>query len=139
MVELLKNEIKKDQSKNFQFYKALTIYIAVSLFLFFEMAVQVSPSVMAQDLMHDLNISALSLGIMSSVYFYTYTAMQIPSGLLFDRYNPGKIIFLAIMVCAIGSLLFGYANSFYLACAARLLMSVGSAFAFVSVLVMRVH
>lgn len=128
--------VQPSLSTNPSFGKALLIYIAVSLFLFFEMGVQVSPSVIAQDLMRDLTISALSLGFMSSVYFYTYAAMQIPSGLLFDRISPRKIIFIAIMICAIGLSLFGSANHVYLACIARLLMGIGSAFAYVSVLVM---
>ncbi len=99
------------------------------------MAVQVSPSVMALNLMQDLKIGAFALGIMSSVYFYTYTIMQIPSGLLFDRYKPKLIIVSSILVCSLGTMLFGMANNFYLACFARLLMGLGSAFAFVSVLV----
>ncbi len=128
--------VKRHHHKDITFVRAILIYIAVSLFLFFEMAVQVSPSVMAQNLMHDLNVSSLSLGLISSVYFYTYTAMQIPSGLLFDRLSPGKVIFSAILVCTTGTFIFGYATNFYLACVARLLMGMGSAFAFVSVLVM---
>ena len=116
--------------------KAISIYIMVSLFLAFEMAIQVSPSVMASDLMRNLNIGSFSLGIMSSVYFYSYTSMQIPSGLLFDRFSARKIIFYAVMICSLGSILFGCVTSFYLGCLARLLMGVGSAFAFVSVLVM---
>ena len=42
--------------------KAILIYVLVSLFLAFEMAVQVSPSVMAQDLMHDLNLGVIEIG-----------------------------------------------------------------------------
>lgn len=136
MAIVQKSLMKNHQHKDISLAKAILIYAAVSLFLLFEMAVQVSPSVMAQNLMHDLNVSAFSLGLISSVYFYTYTAMQIPSGLLFDRLSPGKVIFSAILVCAFGSFIFGYATTFYLACIARLLMGVGSAFAFVSVLVM---
>lgn len=116
--------------------KAILIYIMVSLFLAFEMAVQVSPSVMASDLMHSLSIGAFSLGIMSSVYFYSYTSMQIPSGLLFDRFSARTILVFAVMICSVGSILFGCITSFYFGCLARLLMGIGSAFAFVSVLVM---
>lgn len=116
-------------------FKAITLYCIVAFFLFFEMAVQVSPSVMASQLMHDLNIGALGLGMMSSVYFYTYTAMQIPSGLLLDRYNPRLIITLSILACSFGTLLFAYAPNIYVGALARLLMGTGSAFAFVSVLV----
>lgn len=116
-------------------WKATIIYFVVSLFLFFEMAVQVSPSVMSSQLMHDLNIGAFGLGVMSGVYFYSYTAMQIPSGLLFDRYNPRSIITLSILICAIGTLLFATTDNIFMGSIARLLMGSGSAFAFVAVLV----
>lgn len=119
----------------FSNWKAILLYGVVSFFLFFEMAVQVSPSVMATQLMHDLDIGTFGLGVMSGVYFYTYTAMQIPSGVLFDRYNPRTIITLSILVCTLGTLLFSLANNIYLASIARLLMGSGSAFAFVAVLV----
>lgn len=116
--------------------KSIFIFAILSLFLMFEMAIQVSPSVMASDLMRSLNMSAFSLGIMSSIYFYSYTAMQIPSGLLFDRFNAKIIISCAVIICSVGAILFGSITHFYLGCLARLLMGVGSAFAFVSVLVM---
>lgn len=116
-------------------FKPILLYSIVSFFLFFEMAVQVSPSVMATQLMHDLNIGAFSLGFMSSVYFYSYTAMQIPSGILFDKYSPRIIITLAILVCTLGTLLFSFADSIFLGSLARFLMGTGSAFAFVAVLV----
>ena len=115
--------------------KAILVYIVVSFFLFFEMGVQVSPSVMAPHLMHALGIGAFGLGFMSSLYFYTYTAMQIPSGILFDKYNPRLIITLAILTCAVGTLLFAVSPNVYIASLARLFMGLGSAFAFVSVLV----
>jgi len=115
--------------------RAIFLYSIVAFFLFFEMAIQVSPSVMAPQLMHDLNIGTFGLGIMSGIYFYSYTAMQIPSGLLFDRYSPRIIITLSILVCAAGTLLFATAQNMYVGSLARLLMGSGSAFAFVSVLV----
>lgn len=116
-------------------WKILSIYFIVSFFLIFEMAVQVSPSVMSNQLMQDLNIGAFGLGLMSGIYFYTYTAMQIPTGLLFDRYNPRVIITLSILTCVLGTLLFSFANNIIIGSVARLLMGSGSAFAFVAVLV----
>ncbi|HSW93488.1 MAG TPA: MFS transporter [Gammaproteobacteria bacterium] len=115
--------------------KAIFLYCIVAFFLFFEMAIQVSPSVMSSQLMHDLNIGTFGLGIMSGIYFYTYTAMQIPSGVLFDRYNPRVIITLSILICVTGTFLFGLSQNIYTGSLARLLMGSGSAFAFVSVLV----
>lgn len=120
---------------NLSNWQAISMYAIASFFLFFEMAVQVSPSVMSSELMHDFNIGSFGLGIMSGIYFYTYTAMQVPSGVLFDKYNPRLVITLSVLTCTLGTLLFGLANNVYVGCLARLLMGCGSAFAFVSVLV----
>jgi len=115
--------------------KAIFLYIVVSAFLAFEMGVQVSPSVMTSQLMHDLKIGTFGLGIMSGIYFYTYTAMQIPSGILFDRFKPRYILTFAILICALGTLLFAFSTNIYLSSIARLLMGIGSAFAFIAVLI----
>ena len=123
------------KKNNVSFQKMIMMYIAVSLFLFFEMALQVSPSVMSFQLMKDLSIGSFGLGLMSGCYFYTYTAMQIPSGILLDRFNPRIIITIAILVCSCGALVFSFAPNIFVASAARMLMGIGSAFAFVSVLV----
>ncbi len=127
--------MKSNPANHISNWQAIFMYAIVSFFLFFEMAVQVSPSVMSYQLMHDLNIGSFGLGIMSGIYFYTYTAMQVPSGLLFDKYNPRLLITLSVLTCAIGTLLFAMAGNIYVGCIARLLMGSGSAFAFVSVLV----
>lgn len=127
--------MRLEKNRNISLPKRIMIYVVVSLFLVFEMAVQVSPSVMAPQLMRDFGIGAFALGMMSSVYFYSYTAMQLPSGLLFDRFPPKLIIVSSIIVCVTGTLLFSIATNFYMACLARLLMGLGSAFAFISVLV----
>lgn len=115
--------------------KAILSYLIVSLYLFFEMGVQVSPSVMTRQLMQDMHLGVFGLGLMSGFYFYTYTLMQIPSGMLFDRFAPRHVITLAICVCSIGCLAFGLSTSLLWASLARMLMGFGSAFAFVAVLV----
>jgi MFS family permease len=115
--------------------KRIFIYFMTALFLFYEMALQVSPSVMAPDLIRDLSLSTFQLGLMSSVYFYTYTAMQIPSGLLFDHFHPRFLVPAALLFCLIGTFIFSHATNIQLGCIGRLLMGMGSAFAFVSVLV----
>jgi len=116
-------------------WKAILSYLIVALYLFFEMGVQVSPSVMTSQLQQTMTIGAFGLGLMSGFYFYTYTAMQIPAGLLFDRYNPRHVITTAILICSVGCLCFGLSTNIYLGSLSRLLMGFGSAFAFVAVLV----
>lgn len=114
--------------------KAILIFILMALFLCFEMALQVSPGVMTVPLRHDLQLTAFGLGLMSGVYFVTYTIMQIPSGLLYDRANFRILVSAAILICAVGAAIFGHAIGLWTGALARMLMGFGSAFAFLSVL-----
>lgn len=114
--------------------KAILIFSFMALFLCFEMALQVSPGVMTRQLTKALSLTPFSLGLMSGFYYVTYTAMQIPSGLMFDRTNFRVLVTLAILICSLGAALFGLSNSIITASLSRLLMGFGSAFAFLSVL-----
>jgi MFS family permease len=115
--------------------KAIFLYILVALFLAYEMAEQVSPGIMTHQLMRDLGLNALTLGVMSGMYFFTYTIMQIPAGLVYDRYQVRYVVAGPIILCALGALLLGHAPNLILASLGRMLMGVGGAFAFIAVLV----
>lgn len=114
--------------------RAVLIFILMALFLCFEMALQVSPAVMTKDLSISLNLNSFDLGIMSGVYFITYSIMQIPSGLMYDRLNIVKVVTSAILICGIGAGLFSLSESLLTGSLARMMMGFGSAFAFLSVL-----
>ncbi|MCB1110418.1 MAG: MFS transporter [Chlamydiia bacterium] len=111
------------------------IYTLVSLFLLFEMALQVSPSVMTQSLMYDFTIGAATLGVVVSFYYYSYTLMQIPVGLLYDRFSARWLITIAVFICSAGAFFFAFTHHLVWAAWGRFLMGIGSAFAFVGVLI----
>lgn len=115
--------------------RGVLAYLLAAAFLCYEMALQVSPSVMTADLMRALHIDALGIGFIASVYFYPYTIMQIPVGLLFDRFSTRKLITFAIFVCALGAWIFGMADTLSYASIGRFFMGIGSSFAFITVLV----
>lgn len=115
--------------------KSHLIYTLAAAFLCYEMALQVSPSIMTEHLMRDLHIDAAGLGLMAGFYFYSYTAMQIPAGLLFDRFSARLLITTATVICAFGALFFGITHAVQWASLGRFMMGVGSAFAFIGVLV----
>jgi MFS family permease len=114
--------------------KGIIIFILATLFLSFEMILQVSPSIMTTQLMAEFNINAAILGVISSFYFYSYTAMQIPSGLLYDRFGPRILISVACFLCSIGALFFGSTHSVLLLGVGRFLLGIGSAFAYIGAL-----
>lgn len=114
---------------------SIIIYVLAALFLFYEMALQVSPGVMTGELMKDFKLDTASLGVIAAFYFYSYTIMQIPAGLLFDKFGPRKLITLSAILCSAGSLFFGSTTSMSMLALGRFLMGIGSAFAFIGVLI----
>ncbi|MBA2652600.1 MAG: MFS transporter [Tatlockia sp.] len=99
------------------------------LFYFYECLLQVSPSVMSNELMRDFGVTSQTLGILSGVYFYSYAAMQLPGGVLMDNFGPHRLITLATAICATSTIAFGLTDNFFMACIARLMIGFGSSFA----------
>ncbi len=114
--------------------RALIIFILAAAFYLFEFIIQVSPGVMAGDLMRDFAINATRLGMMSGVFYYSYTAMQLPAGILFDRFNSRWLMALVIVLFACGTLVFSLAPTVHVAALGRFIMGGAAAFAFIGVL-----
>jgi len=85
-------------------------------------------------LMRDIKISAASLGILTSSYFYIYGFEQIISGTLSDVIKPKRLIVFSGVLMAIGSFLFYFAFSLNIALWGRILIGVGAGFSFVPLL-----
>lgn len=108
---------------------AWLVFLLSAGFLFYKYILQVSPAVMTDDFMRAFDLSGTGLGILVGFYFYTYMIMQIPSGIILDKFGPHKPTTFAIFICAVGAALLAYTNHYTLACTARLLMGFGAAFA----------
>ncbi len=95
---------------------------------------RVAPAAIASDLQQAFHASAAALGGLAATYFYVYTVMQIPTGILVDTLGPRRIVTLGGIVAGIGSLMFGYAASLTDASIGRLLIGLGVSVAFISLL-----
>lgn len=110
-------------------HMAWIIWVLGCLFYFYENFLQVSPSVMSNELMGAFHVTSQTLGVLSGVYFYSYAALQLPCGLLMDFFGPKRILFIATAICAASTIAFGTTTHFTMACIARLMIGFGSAFA----------
>ncbi len=113
---------------------AWAIWLLSALFMFYKYALEVSPSVMTGSLMSAFNINGVELGNLAASYFYAYLLLQIPAGFMLDRFGPRKMTTIAIIVCALGNILFASAGSFFTAEIGRFLIGAGAAFAAVNCL-----
>lgn len=118
---------------------AWTVWGLGALLYLFAFYQRVAPAVMTDALMAEFAIGAAALGNLSAFYFYAYVAMQIPTGVMADRYGPRRVLAGGAGIAALGSLLFAYAPDFAWAGVGRLLVGASVAVAFVSTLKLASH
>ncbi|OGT31574.1 MAG: hypothetical protein A3E87_00280 [Gammaproteobacteria bacterium RIFCSPHIGHO2_12_FULL_35_23] len=122
------------QKNNYLSSYAWVVWIIAATFYAYEFFIRVSPSVMVPNLMRSFNVDAETLGILSASYYYAYAIMQVPVGVILDRFGIHKLLVLASLFVAGGSFLFANTDNLIIANLARVLMGIGSAFSFVGCL-----
>ena len=73
-------------------------------FFFAEYYARVAPSVMATDLMQAFQVNAFALGSLSAFFYYAYVAMQLPVGMMMDRFGPHRLLTYTALICGIGAI-----------------------------------
>jgi len=106
------------------------VVMAYALSFFHRMA----PGTIAADLQASFATSGAVLGGIAATYFYIYTVMQIPTGVLVDTLGPRRILTLGGIIAGTGSLLFGMADSVAMLSVGRLLVGLGVSVTFISML-----
>jgi MFS family permease len=105
-----------------------------ALFYSYEYILRITPSMMEMSLRQHFSLSATGFGLFSAFYYYAYVPMQLPVGVLMDRYGPRRLLTLACTLSVLGMWLLGSTDIVNVATAGRFLTGFGSAFAFVGVL-----
>jgi len=93
-----------------------------------------APSVMVDELMREFAVGATLTGTLSGLYFYTYAGIQIPVGLILDRFGPRRVLAVACGLAGGASVLFALADSLMMAYAGRLMIGGAVAFTWVGAL-----
>ena len=118
-------------------YKKITpfvICILGSSFYIYDYFLAVAPSIMTNALMNNFNLTAGALSSVLAIFFLASTFFQIPAGMLLDRLGARLLLSLAVLISGLGTLLFGLADTAWQLGLARLLMGIGSPFAFLGAL-----
>ncbi len=105
-----------------------------TLYFFFDFINQVIPAALGRQLSHAFHANSTTLGLIASSYFYSYAVLQIPVGLVVDRFGPRRPLALAALFAGTACLLFSFASSPVQAIFARMAVGAGAAFSFVSCL-----
>jgi len=117
----------------------LFIWTLAALFFLYEFFLRTFIGTVVHEVTQAMHLNAEQLSIIGAAYYLTYGIMQIPVGILIDRYGARLLLTIAITVCVFGVFLFSIAQDFYLAIFGRLLMGLGSSFGFVGLLIIALN
>ena len=118
---------------------AWTIWGLGAMLYFIAFYQRVAPAVITDELTAAFGLTAAALGNLSAFYFYSYVAMQIPTGILADRWGPRVLLMVGAGVAALGTLVFALAPTLFWANMGRLLIGASVGVAFVSMLKLASH
>lgn len=110
---------------------SLSIWLIGVSFVLFQFFLQLSSGVVIGAIMHEMQLTAFTTGLLSGSFYVVYTGLQIPVGILFDRNNSRTLLAVNALICSLGCLIFASSHSLIGLFIGRLLIGAGSAFAFI--------
>ena len=93
-----------------------------------------APAAIAAELQRAFDIPSAVLGTLAATYFYVYTLLQIPVGVLADTVGPRRLLVGGSLVAGLGSLAFALAPTWEVAAVGRTLVGMGVSVAFIAIL-----
>ncbi len=97
------------------------IFLTAYFFVYFH---RMSLNVVGPDITKEVGGNYIYL---SSIYFWTYAAMQIPCGMLADRFGPRKVAFVFLSMAALGSAVTAFSETFMAAAIGKMMIAAGMA------------
>jgi predicted MFS family arabinose efflux permease len=82
-------------------------------------------SALLPPIMRELDLSYTSAGVLATGFFYAYAVMQLPAGVLGDRFGRRRVLLIGLVVGALGAAATGLAGSFAALMATRLVVGAG--------------
>lgn len=106
---------------------AVRVFLPFALGYFTSSIFRSINGVIAPDLVRDLGLDATALGFIGSTYFIGAMLLQLPLGILVDRYGPRMVYVVCLVLGAAGSVIFGLADSVAGLAVGRFLTAIASA------------
>lgn len=114
--------------------RALTIWAIAVLVYLAAVFHRTSLGVASLEASERFGLGPAALGTFTVLQVGVYALMQVPTGMLVDRYGPRRVLTVAALLMGLGQLVFAFATSYPLGLVARAVLGVGDAMTFVSVL-----
>ncbi|MDR2766597.1 MAG: MFS transporter [Holosporaceae bacterium] len=109
----------------------IVIWLILLSFFFYQFVARSSfPTVLTEKFMEYFQLTATGVGALTSCYYVVYTIMQIPAGIINDRYEMRWVATAVSAISALGVFIFVATSNSYTAGLGQMMIGFGSAFAF---------
>ncbi|MGG4605029.1 MFS transporter [Paenalcaligenes sp. Me131] len=93
-----------------------------------------APATFAAPIGNSLGLEATALGGLAAMHFWVYTVMQVPAGLVIDRFGIRLPAALGTLLTGVGAVILSLAQSYSVALLGPLLVGLGMSLVFVAVM-----
>jgi sugar phosphate permease len=109
--------------------QSIGIVVLMTLYMlgFTNLFLRNSLGIMAPSISQNMALSPATLSVVASSFFFAYALMQIPSGMLLDRFGARRTLAFLLLFTTAGAALFSIAENASQLIAARILMGIGCA------------
>lgn len=104
------------------------VVLASVLFTYLLMSSQrTAPGVITDQIMRDFQVTASTIGLLTSIQFFVYASLQIPMGILADRFGPNIFLILGAILTGLGTIIYSLGTHEFVLFFARILTGIGDA------------
>ena len=105
--------------------KSIIIFAIFAFGFFISNLLRSITATLTPVLTNEFNLTAGNLGLLAGGYFLGFSLMQIPAGLLLDRYGPKKVVAYFLLIALVATISFAFAKSFTGLLISRFFIGVG--------------
>ncbi|MCJ8009298.1 MFS transporter [Lederbergia wuyishanensis] len=103
------------------------VFVTVLFTYFVIVSQRTAPGLISDQLMHDFKVTAATIGLLTSIQFFAYASLQIPVGILSDRFGPNFFLIIGALLNGVGTLVYSIAPNELILLIARLMVGIGDA------------
>ena len=107
--------------------KSVLIFCVFAFGFFISNLLRSITATLTPVLTSEFDLSAGNLGLLAGGYFLGFSLMQIPAGLLLDKYGPKKVVAYFLLIALVSTISFAFAKSFTGLLISRFFIGVGVA------------
>jgi sugar phosphate permease len=111
------------------------VFTTVLFAYFLIVSQRTAPGLITDQLMKEFGLTAAAIGLLTSIQFLAYAGLQVPIGILSDRFGPNFFLIGGTVINGLGTLMYSLALNEFVLLFARLLVGIGDATIYINLVI----